>query len=150
VRARGVGRAPPPTSKGYTASHKAVVEQARRELQAFGVYGLASADVLEADGKLPYCENLVNLLMIRTDCGVPLTEAARALCPNGVLVLCGSKTSAAELADAGLVDVRSSEAGKRPASVAFKRSTQSSAIYMSTRPNCAERTFPRGSFLTSD
>jgi len=82
------------------------VERARQQLQSNGVYGLASADLLEAGGKLPYTENLVNLLMIRADYGVSLAEAVRVLCPNGVLLLRESKMSAADLQRAGLAEVQ--------------------------------------------
>ncbi len=66
----------------------AVVAAIQAELQRQGLYGLASAELLAADGKLPYTENLVNLLVLGDvpPGRVPLAEVLRVLCPGGVLL----------------------------------------------------------------
>jgi len=98
----------------------ATVDQIREQLQSQGVYGLASVDQLEADGKLPYTENLVNLLLINNspDSNVPISEIARVLCPGGVVVVGGKKVpDAAALKAAGLVSVHASDVsatGRKP------------------------------------
>ncbi len=63
----------------------AKVEAARRTIQAKGLYGPVS--VLHVDGsKLPYVDNLVNLLVVNSPCQVTQAERMRVLVPNGVLM----------------------------------------------------------------
>ncbi len=75
-----------------------------QRLQRHGVYGLVSADRLPGDGKLPYAENLVNLVAIAEPeraKGI-LAECARVLRPHGALVIPAGSVSEAELQAAGL------------------------------------------------
>jgi len=58
------------------------VQEARRYLQSLGVYGSVSVD--RFDGKrLPYADNLVNLLVAEELGDVPRDEVMRVLCPLG-------------------------------------------------------------------
>jgi len=62
------------------------VEQARRYLQDLGVYGEVSVD--RFDGKrLPYVDNLVNLLVAEDLGDVAMQEVMRVLCPEGVALV---------------------------------------------------------------
>ena len=63
----------------------ASVGKARRLLRSRGIYGLAWVERL-AGGRLPYAENLVNLLVAGdlARSGVSREEVLRVLCPNGV------------------------------------------------------------------
>ncbi|MCX7013503.1 MAG: PQQ-binding-like beta-propeller repeat protein [Candidatus Sumerlaeota bacterium] len=57
--------------------------EARKNIQALGVYGPVSA--IRYDGKrLPYAENLVNLIVAGQGCAVGREEMMRVLAPNGV------------------------------------------------------------------
>ncbi|MGB2823493.1 MAG: PQQ-binding-like beta-propeller repeat protein, partial [Phycisphaerae bacterium] len=59
------------------------VRRAREHVRSLGLYGKVSVDRL--DGKrLPYVENLVNLVVAEDPGGVPMAELMRVLCPNGV------------------------------------------------------------------
>ena len=62
------------------------VQKARKHVQAIGLYGDVSVD--RFDGKrLPYVDNLVNLVVIRdAGCGVRDEEILRVLAPGGVAV----------------------------------------------------------------
>lgn len=83
------------------------VEQARREIDAAGLYGLATAEVLHSASELPYAENLVNLLLVADDSATPVPpqEWQRVACPGGVVAL---RRPAAEslLESAGFVESR--------------------------------------------
>ena len=59
------------------------VVRARRQLQASGVYGPVSIDCFSGD-RLPYIENVVNLLVVEEPGGVTLDEMMRVLVPRGV------------------------------------------------------------------
>jgi len=63
----------------------ASVAKARRLLRARGIYGLVWAERL-VGGRLPYAENLVNLIVADdlAKVGVSRDEVLRVLCPNGV------------------------------------------------------------------
>jgi len=63
-------------------SDPARLEAMRRAIRAGGVYGRVSADLLPA-GKLPYAENLVNLVLAEDLAGVSMDEVMRVLCPLG-------------------------------------------------------------------
>jgi outer membrane protein assembly factor BamB len=61
------------------------VEAARKHIQSLGLYGRVSAD--QFDGKrLPYTDNLVNLIVTSGECRVPKEELLRVLAPNGVVI----------------------------------------------------------------
>ena len=60
------------------------VAVARRHIQSLGIYGDVSVDRL--DGKrLPYIDNLVNLLVAEDLAGISMEEALRVLVPRGVV-----------------------------------------------------------------
>jgi len=59
------------------------VERARRHIRDQGLYGPVSVDQLHGD-RLPYVDNLVNLLVAEDLGDVPMAEVLRVLCPNGV------------------------------------------------------------------
>ncbi|MHC4399264.1 MAG: outer membrane protein assembly factor BamB family protein [Planctomycetota bacterium] len=59
------------------------VEEARRHVQSQGLYGPVSIDRL-AGPRLPYIDNLVNLVVAEDPGAVPPAEVMRVLCPNGV------------------------------------------------------------------
>ena len=60
------------------------VRRAREHVRALGIYGPVSVD--RFDGKrLPYAENLVNLVVAEDLRGVPMEEVTRVLAPGGVL-----------------------------------------------------------------
>ncbi|MBN1673914.1 MAG: PQQ-binding-like beta-propeller repeat protein [Kiritimatiellae bacterium] len=64
-------------------SDAAAIEQARRRIHAQGLYGPVSVERWSGD-RLPYAENLVNLL-VAADLGtIPANEVLRVLAPNGV------------------------------------------------------------------
>jgi len=59
------------------------VEKARAHIQSLGLYGAVSANLF--DGKrLPYVDNLVNLLVSENLGGIPMSEVTRVLAPLGV------------------------------------------------------------------
>ncbi|NQU25840.1 MAG: PQQ-binding-like beta-propeller repeat protein [Candidatus Nealsonbacteria bacterium] len=91
------------------------VAATRESLHGRGLYGLASVDRLVQPTKLPYCENLVNLLVIdqRDGHGLAAGEIARVLCPGGVVAVGGGTFSVADLKEAGLTDVRTVESDER-------------------------------------
>ena len=94
----------------------AAVDRARLALQTQGLYGLASVDRLTSPGKLPYAENLVNLLLLADGSAggkISAAEAARVLCPHGIVIVREDAVSQAELEAAGLQDVRSIETSGR-------------------------------------
>ncbi|MHB1033136.1 MAG: outer membrane protein assembly factor BamB family protein [Pirellulales bacterium] len=95
-------------------SRAEAVERARQSIRAKGLYGLASADQINADGKLPYTENLVNLLVIAdpTAGNLSLAEAGRVLSPGGILVVPAEALAQSDLAAAGFEQVRSIDAGR--------------------------------------
>ena len=61
-------------------------EKARAYLQSRGVYGEVSVDRLSGN-RLPYVDNLVNLIVVSDFGEVSTREAHRALCPGGVLMV---------------------------------------------------------------
>ena len=83
---------------------EAAVTVLRDALHRRGVYGLVSVDRFGGDGKLPYAENLVNLVAI-TEGELAkrfLGECVRVLCPYGALVVPAGSISEADLQAAGL------------------------------------------------
>lgn len=85
-----------------------IVEQARRQLQSKGLYGLISVDRLPRQAALPYTEDLVNLLFVswQDSAQVSPEEANRVLCPGGVLVVGSEKLPREQLTAVGMVDVQ--------------------------------------------
>ncbi|MCD6394070.1 MAG: PQQ-binding-like beta-propeller repeat protein [Planctomycetes bacterium] len=65
------------------ALEAANVEKARTYIESVGLYGPVSVDLLSGD-RLPYIDNLVNLLVAEDLRGVPMKEVIRILCPGGV------------------------------------------------------------------
>ncbi len=62
------------------------IAQARRHIESLDVYGQVSVDVF--DGKrLPYVDNLVNLLVCEELGEVPMVEVMRVLAPQGVAMV---------------------------------------------------------------
>ena len=59
------------------------VEKARAHIRSLGLYGDVSVDRLEGD-RLPYADDLVNLVVSRNLGDIPMDEVMRVLCPNGV------------------------------------------------------------------
>ena len=59
------------------------VVRAREEIRRHGLYGKVSVDRL-CGTRLPYIDNLVNLVIAANLGDVPLDEVKRVLCPNGV------------------------------------------------------------------
>ncbi|MCX6908437.1 MAG: PQQ-binding-like beta-propeller repeat protein, partial [Verrucomicrobia bacterium] len=67
------------------------VEVARQHIQSLGLYGKVSVE--QWDGKrLPYIENLVNLVVAERLDDVSTDEVMRVLVPNGVACIAGKKT----------------------------------------------------------
>ena len=69
----------------------AVVEKARAFIRSAGLYGPVSIEHFAGD-KLPYADNLVNLVVADELGKVPMSEVMRVLCPNGVAMIGGVKT----------------------------------------------------------
>jgi outer membrane protein assembly factor BamB len=68
-----------------------VVAAAREHIRSLGAYGPVSVDVF--DGKrLPYIDNMVNLVVVSDLRSVPMSEVTRVLCPDGVAMVGGTKT----------------------------------------------------------
>ena len=61
------------------------IAQARQNIQKQGLYGEVTAEVFTG-ARLPYVDNLVNLLVVEDAGGVGREEMLRVLCPNGVAV----------------------------------------------------------------
>ncbi|UCG16910.1 MAG: PQQ-binding-like beta-propeller repeat protein, partial [Phycisphaerales bacterium] len=59
------------------------VGRARQHVRSLGLYGIVSVDRLVGT-RLPYVDNLVNLVVAEDLDGVPLEEVRRVLCPQGV------------------------------------------------------------------
>ncbi|HIQ20126.1 MAG TPA: hypothetical protein EYH34_02655 [Planctomycetes bacterium] len=77
------------------------------ELNASGLYGLVSVEKWRPGGRLPYTEDLVNVVLV-PQAGVtpPLEEVRRVLAPGGVLAVAPGAFSAAALSRVGLTAVR--------------------------------------------
>jgi SAM-dependent methyltransferase len=59
------------------------VERAREHLQSLGLYGAVAVEQLTV-ARLPYIDNLVNLVVSEDLGRVSMDEVMRVLCPNGV------------------------------------------------------------------
>ena len=64
----------------------AKVETARKKIMAAGCYGQVSARIFDGR-KLPYVDNLVNLIVAGADCEVPRDEIMRVLAPRGIALI---------------------------------------------------------------
>ncbi len=85
-----------------------IVQKAQKELNRKNVYGLASADQISSlTDSLPYTENLVNLVIVRTDLSEHLAaEISRIICPGGSVLVVSSPSAAGLLQRAGLTEPR--------------------------------------------
>jgi len=82
-----------------------VVEQARKQIRAEGHYGLASVEQVAELQRLPYTENLVNLIIVG-NVALPAPEILRVLAPKGAVIVARPKpASKAQLGRAGFVSV---------------------------------------------
>ncbi|MGA2500460.1 MAG: PQQ-binding-like beta-propeller repeat protein [Tepidisphaeraceae bacterium] len=77
------------------------VDAVRKSLRDADLYGLASAEQIGRDGRLPYTENLANVIVFGDRASVPIAEAARVLRPGGVLLT----SRPADFAAAGLAEI---------------------------------------------
>ena len=89
----------------------AKVELARKKIHATGLYGLISVNRWAPGKRLPYAENLVNLVLIEKDRKVTLADAVRVLRPAGVFLAKGEQVPESALKKAGLEDVKTVQAG---------------------------------------
>jgi len=64
---------------------------ARQYIQSLGVYGKVTAEQWTGD-RLPYVDNLVNLVVADNLGKLPMEEVLRVLAPNGVALIGGEKT----------------------------------------------------------
>ena len=67
------------------------VAAARKHVAARGLYGKVSVDTFDG-ARLPYVDNLVNLVVSDDLGSVPMAEVMRVLAPNGVALIGGTKT----------------------------------------------------------
>lgn len=92
------------------ATGEAAVESIRGSIHRENLYGVASAEPLENPSRLPYTENLVNLIVVDKATLVPLSELFRILAPHGSLVVTEpGKLSPADLENAGFYQAKSVE-----------------------------------------
>ena len=86
------------------------IESARSRLRRDGHYGLVWAERARNTKRLPYAENVVNLIVVR-DYSVPAVELSRVLAPGGSVVVTNPEVlSKSQLEAAGFVDVSLTEA----------------------------------------
>ena len=71
----------------------ASVEKARAHIRSLGIYGPVSVAQWTDPSRLPYAENLVNLLVAEDLGKVPMDEVLRVLAPLGVAYIGGKKTA---------------------------------------------------------
>ncbi|MHC4178894.1 MAG: outer membrane protein assembly factor BamB family protein, partial [Planctomycetota bacterium] len=60
------------------------VRQARQHIQSLGIYGKVAVEKLGRANRLPYVNDLVNLVVAEDLGDVSMTEVMRVLCPDGV------------------------------------------------------------------
>ncbi|HUU92725.1 MAG TPA: class I SAM-dependent methyltransferase, partial [Phycisphaerae bacterium] len=72
-------------------SSAANVATARRHIRSLGLYGKVSVEEWTGT-RLPYADNLVNLVVCADLGDLPMDEILRVLCPNGVAYVGGKKT----------------------------------------------------------
>lgn len=96
------------------------VEHAREQLHAQGAYGLVSVDRIGSPARLPYAENLVNLLIVRAQAeagAAEAGEAARVVAPGGLVIQPKTQDAEAALRAAGWAEVQTVESwliGRKP------------------------------------
>ncbi|MDD4870230.1 MAG: PQQ-binding-like beta-propeller repeat protein [Kiritimatiellae bacterium] len=91
------------------------VGRARDQIHSQGAYGLVSVDTIKSPAKLPYTENLVDLLIIRSGPAlnnVLFAEVTRVLRPGGIVVLINTEGKESVLKEAGFQDVGTLQADK--------------------------------------
>lgn len=66
------------------------VEKARTHVQSLGIYGPVSIDRWTG-GRLPFADNLINLVVAESPNAVSREEALRVLCPGGTALVGGAK-----------------------------------------------------------
>lgn len=67
------------------------IDHARGHVQSLGLYGKVSVEHWK-DKRLPYVDNLVNLIVSETPPAVPMEEVLRVLAPKGVAYIRGKET----------------------------------------------------------
>jgi len=72
-------------------SGSASITKARAYVRSQNLYGPVSIDTFDGE-RLPYADNLVNLVIAGDLAGVPMPEVMRVLVPNGVAYVGGVKT----------------------------------------------------------
>ena len=89
-------------------SDAGAVRDARARLNREGLYGLISVQRHGSPARLPYAENLVNLVLLieRPAPTFPLAEVRRVLAPNGLLLARPGAAGAEALKAAGFEQVR--------------------------------------------
>ena len=65
---------------------KLSVQRLRRQIQAKGHYGKASANHFDGE-RLPYADNLINAVVVSTPQSQILNEIARVLAPEGIVLI---------------------------------------------------------------
>lgn len=91
----------------------AQIDKLQAQLHEAGLYGVVSVDQL-AQSRLPYTENLVNVLLVSGDAAsLKLNEACRVLVPGGVLWVNERCANEADLQAAGLEDGKTVELDTR-------------------------------------
>ncbi len=68
------------------AADAAKVARARAHLESLGIYGPVSIDTFDGR-RLPYADNLVNLVVVSDQGEVPMHEVMRVLAPRGVVLV---------------------------------------------------------------
>ncbi len=90
-------------------ANAAAVSSARSQLRKNGRYGLAWAELRDDFKRLPYAENIVNLVVVQKG-GAPAEELFRVLAPGGAVVITNTKLlNAAELKTAGFQSISSTD-----------------------------------------
>lgn len=67
------------------------IEQARKTINSKGIYGRISVTTFEGK-KLPYADNIINLLIVSSRLSVEINEIIRVLVPGGVILIKSSQT----------------------------------------------------------
>ena len=67
------------------------IEAARKHIQSLGLYGKVSVQPWTGD-RLPYVDNLVNLIVVSSPSSVDRAELLRVLCPGGAAVFLDPKS----------------------------------------------------------
>ena len=89
------------------ATDDPTVEAIRTALRGENLYGVASAEPIENATRLPYTENLVNLIIVDQPTLVPLEEIFRVLAPHGsILFTATGKLTPSDLEKAGFYQAK--------------------------------------------